>query len=531
MLRTDTRKFRDRLSWHAPGLGVPLVAGLICFLWALAGWLTVIPNQDILADGIQAQSILSDPRIVLSFPGQKHGGPLEYPATLLAEWILPGNYFANAAIRPVLAFATGFVVALLFRALFPSAPSWALLAAMATGPTIIHGLLGPEGNPVGVWWLQPNWDMAWLLVSSGALVLTKSRLLSPLGMFLGGLLVGLGLFAHPAIVLLILPLMVLVCLRTIPRLPQATVALVGAGVGVIPAAISYVVNARINTWDPSHGAFIAVDYYWDMGRAVLGLDGIPDYMFALLPFGIGLAPSQTTLSAIVQSVLVGLFVATVTVAALIASIHAVRSRQPLSAGGAIAVAWVAAFLGFILFITFVDPVWIYSSGLAILYWITVGALPAVITPRILAVSITVVWIGISAVSTLGHNWNFYSKFGDRVTSKIEVMNQQQAIARALDRENVDVIFGSYYDAIPIGYASGGQLRTITNRYNRFPLTPQELDAGPLAIAIKKYPREDWGIESLEHVQRECAPAQDSLLPELDDFLLFECPPSALVFNR
>jgi hypothetical protein len=94
-----------------------------------------------------------------------------------------------------------------------------------------------------------------------------------------------------------------------------------------------------------------------------------------------------------------------------------------------------------------------------------------------------------------------------------------------------VIFGSYYDAIPIGYASGGQLRTITNRYNRFPLTQQELDGGPLSVAINKQPSEDWGIESLDHVQRECTPVPDSSLPALGDFLLFECPPSALVFNR
>jgi len=94
-----------------------------------------------------------------------------------------------------------------------------------------------------------------------------------------------------------------------------------------------------------------------------------------------------------------------------------------------------------------------------------------------------------------------------------------------------VIFGSYYDAIPIGYASGGQLRTITNRYNRFPLTPQELDSGPLRIAINKDPVEEWGIESLEHVQRQCTPAGESSLPVLEGFLLFECPPSALVFNR
>ena len=378
-------RLREWLRWPAPGLAMPIVAGLICFLWALAGWLTVVPNQDILADGIQAQSILSDPRVVLSFPGQKHGGPLEYPFTLIAEWLLPGNYFANAAIRPILAFATGYVVALLFRNLFPSAPAWALLAAMATGPTIIHGLLGPESNPVGVWWLQPNWDMAWLLVSSGALILAKWRQLPPIGIALGGLLVGLGLFAHPAIVLLILPLMVLVIARSRPRIQTIAIALGGAAIGVIPAAISYVINARVNTWDPSHGAFIAVDYYWDMGRAVLGLDGVPDYMLALLPYGMGFAPSQGLLPGTIQSLLVALFLAIALAVSVASIVSAVRDRQPFGPGGAIALSWIVACVGFFVFITFVDPVWIYSSGLAILYWLTIGALPSVINPRAVGV--------------------------------------------------------------------------------------------------------------------------------------------------
>ena len=81
-------------------------------------WLTVIPNQDLLADGIQVQSLIQDPRIVLSFPGQKHGGIIEYPVNILAEWVAPGNYFLHSAIRPVFAFLTGFFAARLYLCFF-----------------------------------------------------------------------------------------------------------------------------------------------------------------------------------------------------------------------------------------------------------------------------------------------------------------------------------------------------------------------------------------------------------------------------
>ena len=197
-----------RRQWFA------LTSGGICFIYAFIAWLTVVPNQDILADGIQAQSLLVNPRLVLAFPGQKHGGPLEYPFTILGDWIAPGNYFSNGAVRPVLAFLTGFVVAKLFLKLFPKSPKWGFLAAVAVGPTIMHGMLGPEGNPVGVWWLQPNWDVAWLLVAAGALVVTGLNTTSKSKSVVAGLLISLGFYAHPAIVLLIVPLIFLTLMKT-----------------------------------------------------------------------------------------------------------------------------------------------------------------------------------------------------------------------------------------------------------------------------------------------------------------------------
>jgi len=514
-----------------------LTSGLFCFAWAFLGWLTVIPNQDILADGIQAQSVLADPRIVLAFPGQKHGGPLEYPATLLAEWLSPGNYFANAAVRPLLAFVTGFVVARLFLALFPNAARWAFLAAVAVGPTILHGLLGPAGNTVGVWWLQPNWDMAWLLVTAGALVLASVLQAPSPGPALkrwpgwplaAGLLLGLGFYAHPAICLLLVPLVALVLLRSRWSLSTVLLTAVGGALGALPAAISYVVNAGINTWDPSHGAFIAAGYYRTMGASVLGLEGIPDYMTALLPYGFGLAPSTDAGVGRLQSVLMWVLVLVIIATAVVGLVRALRTRTRPSIATAVALAWVVAMITMFGFITFIDPVWIYSSGLGILLWLSVGALPEVFRTRWIGSALAAAAIAVMAVSTIAHNASFYSNIPERFHAKVDAMTSEQALADALVEAGAGYVFGSYYDVIPLGYASGMRLRTITNRYNRFPLTTAELAGAELIVATRTDPTDDWGRESLAVVRTQCKelPGKGA-----GSYQLFSCPPKALVFNK
>ncbi len=517
----------------------PLTSGLICFLWAFLGWLMVIPNQDILADGIQAQSILTDPRIVLSFPGQKHGGPLEYPATVLAEAIAPGNYYANALIRPFLAFATGLVVALLFEKLFSRGPRWAFLGAIAVGPTVIHGLLGPEGNTVGVWWLQPNWDMAWLFGASGALVLAhylgdRGEIRQARSFWwpaLGGLFLGLGFFAHPAIILLLVPLATLVLLRSRMDLKAYGLVVVGGVIGVIPAAISYVVNAGVNTWDPSHGAFISVDYYSSMGGSVLGLNGIPDYMTVLLPYGLGLSPSTLFLSGTMQSALMWIFVIVIVISAVVSLTQAIKTRSAVGPGGAIALAWLVVMGTMIVFITFVDPVWIYSSGLSLLFWLSLGALPSFFSIRILGSIVTIILIAVVGISTLTHNAKFYGSIPQRIQDKFDTMTSKQSTSLQLQKAGAEFIFGSYYDVIPIGYASGMNLRTITNRFNRFPLTPTELQRGSIPVAVNTTPSDPWGEESLEAIESDCAPRSETVSDSVGVFQIFDCPPTAVDLNK
>jgi len=512
-----------------------LTSGIICLAYALFALMTVIPNQDILADAIQAQSILTDPRIVLAFPGQKHGGPLEYPAAVVAEWIFPGNYFANGLVRPFIAFFIGFVAAKLFVVLFQGAPKWAFLLSVLSGPTVMHGLIGSEENPVGVWWLQPNWVLGWLFTVSGAYAVAMAlRSVDQkswsvrITYLAGGLLIGLGFYSHPAIILLIVPLMVLVLLRGKLRIMGTIIALTGAFLGVIPAAISYVVNAGVNTWDPSHGAFISWSYYKSIGSAILGLDGRSEPAAGLLPFGFGLPPTTEVIPGGLQSFYIAFLLALIVLGSVVGIRRSLKSREPLGALGAISVSWASLVAMQFLFVTFINPVWLYSASYTILFWLTVGAIPVLFTPKWLAATLASLIIAVEALSLVSHNWTYFTSGPSALNEKIRVMDEKIRIAGELESEGVYAVFGSYYDAIPIGYASGSNLRTLTNRYNRFPLTESELKLDAVRIAINGSPTDEWGDESLAHVQKECSL---SVVPAVDNFEVWECPPGALVFNK
>ena len=73
-----------------------------------------------------------------------------------------------------------------------------------------------------------------------------------------------------------------------------------------------------------------------------------------------------------------------------------------------------------------------------------------------------------------------------------------------------------------------RLRTITNRYNRFPLSAQELAGPDLIVATKTDPTDPWGVESLAHVKAECQPLGGK---SVGTYQLFSCPPAALVFSK
>jgi len=517
------------------GAWVPWASGALCAAWALVAWVSVIPNQDILADGIQAQSLVFDPRIVLAFPGQKHGGPLEYPATVFFEWVLPGNYYANAVVRIVLAFLTGFLSARLAFCLFPRTRTWALLTAVALGPTMIHGL-----QPPGVWWMQPNYDMAWLLVVAGSLLFAsnqdackrmRSRKLGLAFAFLAGLLVGLGLFAHPIIILLAVPLGVLVLLLKGTNLSQLLLLLSGVSLGLAPAVTSYFVNDDLNVWDPSHKPFIYPAWIWNMGRTALGLDGVPDPLTALFPYALGFSPTQEPFGGVLQTLVVILVLLASVIVTVVGVFRSVRSRAWLSPATSLAITWLVVAATMVVYITVADPVSHYSAGLAPLAWISIGALPSLTDSRLLGSSLAIVILIQFGLSSWGQNSSYLTSIPDRVKLKAQTQEDMFKTADALQSEGVEIIFGSYLDAIPIGYASNWNLRTITIKYNRFPLSASEQERDSYRTAVQLDGRGEPAAQALQLVLDECRVVSQSLELPVGTFMIAECPTDTLVLGN
>lgn len=452
-----------------------------------------------LADAVQVQSLFSDPRIVLSFPGQKHAGPVEYPFQLLAEFIAPTNFYIHTFPRVIFAFLTGFFTAKLFLGLFPHAKHWGFLASVAVGPAIIHGLSGPEGNTVGVWWLVGNYDTSWLLVVLGTLLFIKgarneTQWLIPIA----GVVTGLGFFAHPNIIILLIPLGTLTFLILRPKISSAILLVLGFGLGIIPSLISYTFYSGNNTWDPSRVPFFVREIYLNS----LGLNGIPDYISVVLPYAFGLPSSQFFLSGSVQSAITWVVLLAFTITAIVGWIHAVVRRNWPDKIVLLCTTWLAAALGIMFFVTFVDTVWFYATSLSILFWITVGALPNVVKPRLLAISLTSLVLFIEAISMFSHNWSYLTSIPQNIVKKVSYQNDLRETAAQLQTSDVEIVYGSYLDVIPVSYGSSFGLQPISVRYNRFPLTPRELELEHV-VAINADPTDSWGEEALQIVQSDC----------------------------
>lgn len=503
-----------------------LLAGFACFTWAFIAWLAVIPNQDMLADAVQVQSLFNDPRLVLSFPGQKHAGTIEYPLQILAEAVAPGNFYVHTFPRVIFAFLTGFFTAKLFLRLFPTAKHWSFLTAIFIGPAIIHGLSGPEGNEVGVWWLVGNYDTSWLLVVIGTLffstgIARDSRWLT----LLSGVVIGLGFFAHPNVILLIIPLGTLALLVLRPSIGKLLLLASGLLLGIIPSLVSYFFYSGNNTWDPSRIPFFVRDFYLN----ALGLNGIPDYISVVLPYAFGLPSSQNYISGSAQSTLTWILAIASISTALIGWIYYARQWRWPSDIVVIATSWSAAILGIMLFVTFVDTVWFYATSLSILFWITLGILPTAVSPKWLAISITVALLILEGFSMVTHNWRFYSNLPAKIEAKRDYQSDIKAEADALQREGVQIIYGSYLDVIPIAYASSFDIRPLSVRYNRFPLNQGEENL-IYKVAIVSEPRDEWGKEGLAIVTNDCSPY--GLIEEKNrEFLIFNCQGQAIDANK
>jgi hypothetical protein len=112
-------------------------------------------------------------------------------------------------------------------------------------------------------------------------------------------------------------------------------------------------------------------------------------------------------------------------------------------------------------------------------------------------------------------------------AKQDYLATNAELATAILATGATYIYGSYYYVIPVGYASGYQLRTVTNHYNRFPLTDEEAAQGSLTVAVETAPIDSWGKEALARVRASCTPVSGEPDPKLGTFAIFTCPSAVL----
>lgn len=503
----------------SPRRWVPWASGAACSAWALAALLTVIPDADRVADGIQVQSLLVHPRLVLAFPGQAHGGVLEYPFLLLAEWAAPGNYFAHSAIRVVLAFLTGFFAARLFLRLFPQAPSWSFIGAVISGPFVMHAITGPEGNPVGVMWIHANYPQSWVLTTAGAALLAdavaeRERVRAGLSI-VAGLLIGLGVYEQPGVLLLAVPLVVMIMLAFPHRMRVWAVAASASVVGMVLIVAAYLLHHRDSVYNPAHLPIPSLP----ATLTALGLDGLPHYVSGLLPAALGFAPIDDSPIRLVARILVPLFAALIVVGLAVSLVRYRRDRQATPAM-LITVAWTLAMAGMAVMSWALSPVWFYAGCLGVLLWLSIGALPVAVRAPWGSV-LAAASIGLLATSTLVQAVPWYRSAPERFEAKVQHMEDLSQLADAIVAAGGTDVYGSFWDVMPLAYSSGGRLHPSAVYYNRFPLPAGAPD--PITVFVNVQPTEYHGDDALTKVQQECIDAGVRVTSGSHVFGEFRCP--------
>jgi hypothetical protein len=260
------------------------------------------------------------------------------------------------------------------------------------------------------------------------------------------------------------------------------------------------------------------------------LDGIPDYVVAILPSALGFGPATSIGAGKLQTAVTAAFLTVMFVCSVIGSIAAFRRRSRVSDGAAIAITWLAVAAGILLFGIVVDPVWFYSAHLAIVLWMSVALIPRLVASKPIGVAVTLLIVIAIAYCTLLQNLDWYRDTPSRVSSKIDYLAAKEEIARLAAASGAEYVYGSYYDVLPVAYASAGEMHPVTNTYNRFPIPeiiPGTFPPKSVTVVINSRPTDDWGIQAWESVQTACESDATSKLM-LGVWKIFKCPTSALV---
>lgn len=498
-----------------------LAAGAL-LAWSLYAYLTLRIDGDMVAEMIQVQQWLRDPFWVLSYPGQLHGGVLEYPLEMLAELIAPGNPYGFTLIRVVYLPIVGLLACVNFRRLFPGWSLWPVTLAVAIGPAVLHGMMI----------IKDLYAFSYLLASIGVTILLRELQHGPRRWpsFAGGLLIGLAFYEQPTSMLFALPLVLagVVTWRVHPRRLLSPAVGFVLGAALLVMAITMQSGKRL--------VFTPAGIHSPDLMATFGLSADADaWLRAIVPTGWGI--QNTDLNALAfaplhQFVLNswltgGLLVAVVLgVAALVAAAR----RRPPEPHAVIAVMWGSATLIVIALAVIVPSIFFYGTALAVLVWMTVGVLPHLGRP-LLAVGATVLLLALMAVTTLGSFLGSEPKFKDALWFKQQKVDEITAVADAITAGGVHVIFGDYWEVLPIAYASAGQLHPLTVNANRFPLPADLAVDGEVDVAVPSgvialpigLGRWRMADDARARVEAGCRPRADLTMGMPESVAVYRCP--------
>lgn len=497
-----------------------LVTGLALLAWTTYAYFTVRIDGDMLAEAIQVQQWLDSPFWVLSYPGQLHGGVLEYPLIMLAETISPANVYAFTLVRILYVPIAGLLTCLIFRRAFPSLSMWPLAVTAVIGPAVLHSMVG----------IKDLYPLSWLLaVLAGFLAYREvSSPRRPWLLVVAGALAGLGIYEHPTSALLSIPLLAGAAALWSVTVRQAVLVVAGLAIGLLPLLASLTLQPdRHVVFQPAQvGAP-------EVGPAFGLVSGPTAWAQAVVPTGWGISHNDLTslpIPADLQFVL-NSWLALLLLAALLAAVpfavRALRSgqRSPL---GFVAVVWGTAVVMVIVLVVVVTPVFFYGAGMSFLVLLTIGVIPHAVPRRFGWTAVGLVWV-VMAVTSLGAFLWQQPKLIDAAQFKRAQVAQVEQVADAIAAAGVRYVYGSYWEVLPIAYESDGALYPLTPFDSRFPLPDDEqgtvtvaVTPGTIALPVGL---DRWitAEDAVARAEEQCARLTDvtALMPE--GVVAYSCP--------
>lgn len=442
----------------------------VLLAWSGLSYLVIRVDSDILAEAIQVQRWLAEPFIVLSYPGQLYGGVLEYPLIALAETLFPGEIYALTAFRILYVPLVGVLTVYATSLLFPTWKLWPFIPAAVVGPAVLHSMMA----------IKDLYPFSWLLAMTGVAVSYTHwrRNARPWWLLLGGALMGLAVYQHPTASLLVIPLAAAGYVRWVPGGKRLWLWLAGFLLGLAPLALARFAQGDVYVaYSPTRAG--APDLW-----GAFGLNGTT-WASALVPNGWGLQYTDLNSLAlpswlqIVVNWSLFLFIVGCTLVAL-QRLVARRLFTQASDRLVMAVIWGSFVVVLIAIVFVVPPVFFYGAAISALGWMTLTAAVNRVWGVMGAGSGIVVMV-LAGITSLGAVLAWNPALPGAVGFKNKQAQQVADVAARIDAAGIDIVFGDYWETLPIVYASAGELTGVTVPVSRFPFADDR--EGSVVVAV------------------------------------------------